>query len=90
MAKDFSAPDKAQAFLKSGKQCQCARLGHDHYGRCPVRFRSIAEARFRHKDRTKPAILSNCEVLCVECYEKSRWEQCTMRTFSNYTAPNIN
>lgn len=68
---DFSESDKTQAFIDSGKQCQCERTGHGHYGRCPTKFRVMGDAHFHHKNRAKPAVLSNCEVLCIDCHEKT-------------------
>lgn len=72
----FSDAVKAAALKRSGGRCECARRDHaDHPARrCNT---SVADgtAAFFHRTAESSGgndSLFNCEVLCLECYDKAR------------------
>jgi hypothetical protein len=69
---EFPEPVKEEAYRNCESRCQCERVGHGHFGRCPSTFKKRSEARFHHINRFGPDTLSNCEVLCIPCYERSK------------------
>lgn len=73
MSEPFSFSVKYDAWVRSGKRCECERiLCTNHIGRCKVQLNSSSDAEYHHKDRYGPATLSNCEVLCPECHRQTR------------------
>lgn len=72
MPEDFPESVKDDAFENAGRRCECTRLKHGHYGRCPKTFLDHWDTRFHHIDSFSPATLSNCEVLCIECHAKTQ------------------
>ena len=69
---EFPESVKEEAYRNCESRCQCERVGHGHFGRCPSIFKKRADARFHHINRFGPATLSNCGVLCIPCYERSK------------------
>ena len=59
------------AYKRSGGQCECARAGHGHFGRCASTI-TRQSAQFKLKERAdREPIPSDLEVLCVFCFRQS-------------------
>ena len=68
-----------QAWARSGGRCECNRKGHGHSERCGrelLRDRRGAEPSYWWEACKKAAngddTLSNCEILCQDCYKQTR------------------
>jgi 5-methylcytosine-specific restriction endonuclease McrA len=70
----FSDKTKDEAFRRSGGRCECRRKLHKHlFGRC-TSLLSRHGAQFNHvhaQSQGGPDSLSNCEVLCRSCHERT-------------------
>ena len=71
MVDDFPDSVKREAFERSGHRCECERTNHRHFGRCSNTFWLRSEARFHRINQSGPSIVSICEVLCIDCLEKT-------------------
>jgi 5-methylcytosine-specific restriction endonuclease McrA len=71
----FSEAVKANAFSRANSRCECHRKEHNHlFGRCGSLLVTRRMAQFHHKHavaRGGSDTLSNCEVLCRTCHEKT-------------------
>jgi hypothetical protein len=77
MALEESVVD--QAWARSGGRCECTNSDHGHSKRCGrelLRDRRGAEPSYRWEAHKKVADgednLSNCEILCHECFKQTR------------------
>ena len=76
----FSDPVISDAWKRSGGRCECKRVTHDHpYGRCPNTLVWGRRGQDRsdgweahHRAAGGGDTLSNCEILCTPCHEKTR------------------
>jgi 5-methylcytosine-specific restriction endonuclease McrA len=77
----FSDSVVNDAFVRSGGQCECTRLCLEHAlkGRCPRRlapFGRLFGLWQAHHIVSQEAggadSLSNCQLLCTECHQKTR------------------
>ena len=68
-----------KAWDQSGQQCECTRNDHGHEGRCrravvwENRCRDGTggwEQRYKHPDGGD--VPGNCQILCYDCYRKTR------------------
>lgn len=70
------------AWTRSGSKCECSRLTHVHSGRCnkPLSYDNRGKDGVRgaweahHKVAVKSDgsdILSNCEILCIDCHKNT-------------------
>lgn len=71
---EFPQYVKDQAFVRSGGRCECNRdhkgqYAPHHGGKCPNTFTKNGAWHAHHISANGPAILSNCEVLCIRCHE---------------------
>ena len=79
----FSDSVVQQAWQRSGGCCECVRSTHGHAGRCDVRLiwgargndKVLGGWEAHHKTSVEAGgsdALSNCEILCIPCHEKTR------------------
>ena len=72
----FSDSVKTAALKRSGGRCECARRDHpDHPARRCATSIEDGTAAFFHRTAESSGgndSLFNCEVLCLECYDKAR------------------
>ena len=71
----FSETVKAKAWERNNGRCECRRKEHGHpFGRCTSQLLFRSWAQFHHvhaKAKGGTDTLSNCEVLCKTCHEKT-------------------
>lgn len=71
----FSVDTKDQAYRRAGGRCECERFHSPHWGsRCSATFGRSGAWHAHHKTAASVGGhdgLSNCEVLCLACHEKT-------------------
>jgi 5-methylcytosine-specific restriction protein A len=93
MGAEFSEAVVAQAFVRSGGQCECVDLYCDviHIGRCQTRFslgqRTTLDRVGYQADHFVPysiggpPTLENCQILCVPCHKSKTAKQSILAQF---------
>lgn len=67
------------AWERSGGMCECARTSCGHSSRCNKSLVRSSQGKdsprgweAHHVRSTGPAVLSNCQILCRSCHQRSR------------------
>lgn len=68
---NFSEAVKDLAYERSGGRCECVRQDCWHVGRCRNTFTRNGDWEARRIWPKGADTLYNCQVLCLECYERS-------------------
>ncbi len=80
----MSFPDSVveQAWNRAGGRCECRKLSHSHgTGKCGNQLAYAIRGKdgpgrweAQYKIRTGGDLLSNCEILCWNCFKRSQYE----------------
>jgi hypothetical protein len=75
MVNSFTGETVMRAWLRAEAKCECKRLAHEHSGRCNKALVWGNRGRdgwgaweTNNRDGHSDTTLSNCEILCWDCY----------------------
>jgi hypothetical protein len=78
MPGSFPADVVKAAFIRSDGECECVKSNHKHSGRCNnlitfnMRYIDMPNGwEACQIDTAKPAVASNCRIVCMECCKSS-------------------